>query len=341
MRGIVMPYMNALTGRTAAVLGLGRMGQNHLEGYRMGGATIIAGSDLRPDTQEQFESAYPGARWYKDWHELLAKEKPDLLSIVTNGPSHAEMVIAAARAGIPVILCEKPMATSIGEAEAMQDACKESGSRLYINFTLRAFPTFQHLIRYATDGTIGEVRLVSVFIGGARGLGCVGSHYVDMMRLLTKSEPVSVHGRLDRTGTPNPRGEQFQDPGGLAVYEFENGARGILEMYEDYSLPPYLTVVGTKGRITADIAQNRWHLDVYENKEWSHPPFPNDTSPTLAEGTLAMIVDAAHDGRMTATGSDGLAALHMILGIHAADAAGGFVSLPLTADTKQLVVPMT
>ncbi|MEK7511126.1 MAG: Gfo/Idh/MocA family oxidoreductase [Patescibacteria group bacterium] len=333
--------MSALFGRTAAVLGLGRMGQNHLESYRMGGARVIAASDIRPETQEPFESAHPEARWYEDWRELLAKETPDLLSIVTNGPSHAEMVIAAAQASIPVIMCEKPMATSIEEAEAMLDACKKSGSRLYINFTLRAFPAFQQLIRYASDGTIGEVRLVSVFIGGARGLGCVGSHYVDMMRLLIKSEPVSIHGRLDRTGTPNPRGEQFRDPGGVAVYEFENGARGILEMFEDYSLPPYLVVVGTKGRITADIAQNRWQLEVYADKEWSYPSFLVDTPPTLAEGTLAMIVDAAHDGTMAATGPDGLTALHMILGIHAADSADRSISLPLQADEKKIIVPMT
>lgn len=333
--------MSEIKGHTAAVLGLGRMGYNHLNAYATGGAVVVAASDIRPDTRDPFETAHPDAHWYADWRELLKTEKLDLVSIVTNGPSHAEMVIAAAEASVPVIMCEKPMSTSIAEAEAMIKACKASGSRLYINFTLRAFPSFQKLQTFASDGTIGDVRLVSVFIGGARGLGCVGSHYVDLMRLLTKSEPVRVQGRLDTTGTPNTRGAQFKDPGGVAVYEFANGARGILEMYEDYSLPPYLVVVGTKGRITADIAQNRWQVDVFENKEWTSPSFDSDTESDIATGTLEMLKDAWKVGSMVATGEDGLAALNMILGIHAADAADTPVSLPLDEKWHSLSVPMT
>ena len=301
---------------------------------------MVAASDLQSEKKDALLATSPSATFYGHWQEMFEKEKLDMVSVVTNGPSHAEVVTAAAAANIPVIMCEKPMATSIADAKRMQDACATAGSKLYINFTLRAFGEFQKLIALATQGTIGEIRTVSVYIGGARGLGCVGSHYVDLMRLLL-GEPVRVHGRIDKTGTPNPRGAQFSDPGGWGVYEFANGARGFLEMSEDYTLPPYVVVVGSKGRVAIDVAQNRWDAQVFENKEWHTLPLDVGTATTVVEGTQAMLEDAAAGGTMAASGQDGIAALGMILGIHAADTHGGPVVLPLPAEFENLTVPMT
>jgi predicted dehydrogenase len=316
------------------------MGLRHIEAYQRAGATVVAASDIQQEKKAALNMACPTATFYERWQDLLEKEPLDMLSVVTNGPSHAEIVIAAAAARVPTIMCEKPMATSVADAKRMQQACDAAGSKLYVNFTLRAFVEFQKLIALARQGTLGDIRIVSVYIGGARGLGCVGSHYVDLMRLLL-GEPVRVHGRIDKTGTPNPRGEQFSDPGGWGVYEFANSARGFLEMSEDYTLPPYVVVVGSKGRVTIDVAQNRWDAQVFENKEWHTLPLDVGAATTVVEGTQAMLEDAAAGGTMAAQGQDGVAALGMILGIHAADTHEGPVTLPLPDEFENLTVPMT
>lgn len=313
-------HMSALSGKKVAVIGLGGMGLRHVDAYIAADATVVAGVDMRSETKDVLLQKSPTAHHYKDWRDMLTTEGLDMVSIVTNGPSHAEIVIAAATAGVPLIMCEKPMATSIVEARAMLEACAQHGSKLFVNFTLRAFPRFQELLRDLSN-TVGEPRLMSVFIGGARGLGCVGSHYVDLMRLVFKSDAAHVSGTIDTTGTPNSRGAQFKDPGGLGIYHFENGARGILEMYEDYPLPPFVTISGTRSRITIDLAEEKL--------------------PSLTDGTQAMLEDAAGDGKFVSTGEDGLMALHMILGVHASDASQSTLPLPLSEKNYSLSVPMT
>lgn len=334
--------MQELAGKKVAVFGLGGMGLRHLEAYTLAGATIVGGVDIRPETKEKLSTLYPEARWYSSPGELLSNERPDILSVVTNGPSHAQQVIAVAEARVPVIMCEKPMATNMRDAQNMIDAANASGSRLYMNFTLRAFPTFQKIIALAESGAVGRIRNISVYIGGGRGLGCVGSHYVDMMRCILKSEPVSVAGSIDKTGTPNVRGAQFKDPGGVATYLFANGARGYLEMSEDFTLPPYMLMTGEEGRIGMDIAQNKLLVERRSENNWHSEVVPVDTPTSLVEGTKDMLIDATNGGTIASTGEDGARALGMILGIHAsAQIDGASVALPLSESLADLNVPMT
>ena len=62
---------------------------------------------------------------YHDYREMLAKETLDIVCVATHPPLHPEMVIASAEAGAKGIFCEKPMALSIGECDAMIDACEQ------------------------------------------------------------------------------------------------------------------------------------------------------------------------------------------------------------------------
>src|SRR5688572_2209337 len=83
---------------------------------------LVAGCDLLPEKRAAF-----GARWgiqalYADYHEMLARERPDLVAVCTRGETHAELGIAAAEAGTPMLYLEKAMACSMREADALRDA---------------------------------------------------------------------------------------------------------------------------------------------------------------------------------------------------------------------------
>src|SRR5689334_166964 len=104
--------MSASTVR-AAVIGLGRHGLRHVQALsQIDKAELVAVCDARADALNAAVKDHPRAKTYTDWRELLEAEKLDLLSVVTNGPSHAAITIAAARKQVGRIMCEKPMATS-------------------------------------------------------------------------------------------------------------------------------------------------------------------------------------------------------------------------------------
>src|SRR5262245_47265602 len=86
---------------------------------------IVAGATRDAGRRQRYE-ARTGAQTYADWREMLDKEKLDILSVATYSPTHAEITIGCADKGVPVIYCEKPVATRLGDAERMLAAAKRN-----------------------------------------------------------------------------------------------------------------------------------------------------------------------------------------------------------------------
>ncbi len=344
--------MGTLRGKRAAVIGLGRMGLRHITAYQRAEATVIAATDIKEEARKLAESQSPSLKTYANWKELLMNEKMDILSVATNGPSHAEIVVAAAEYKVPIIFCEKPMATNLADANQMIAMCEKQNSKLFINLTLRVFPSFEKLITLLNSGAIGIVRHISVSMAGKRGLGCVGTHYIDLMRLITGSEVARAWGRIDKTGTPNPRGAQFRDPGGYGIYEFKNGARGVIEMSEDLSHEPLMIIIGSRGKVIIDLAESRWddkaptrwevHKTSDDDSGIVKIPFDAGEPMDIIEGTAKSFEAIVTGQGGVATGVEGKKALEMVMGLHISDARGNqLVEFPLKGKDLEFDVPMT
>ncbi|WP_328457007.1 Gfo/Idh/MocA family protein [Amycolatopsis sp. NBC_00438] len=142
-----------------------------------------------------------------DWRKLIARDDVDLVDICTPGDSHAEIAIAALEAGKHV-LCEKPLANSVAEAEAMADAARrarERGVRAMVAFNYRRVPALAHARNLVAGGALGEIRHVrSVYLqdwlsdpqapmtwrlrresAGSGALGDLGAHIVDAAQFVT------------------------------------------------------------------------------------------------------------------------------------------------------------
>src|SRR4051794_12884552 len=97
-----------------------------------------------------------------DWTRLVARNDVDLVDICTPGDTHADIAVAALEAGKHV-LCEKPLANTVAEAQAMADAAEraaEHGVRAMVGFTYRRVPAIALARRLVQEGRIGEVRHV-------------------------------------------------------------------------------------------------------------------------------------------------------------------------------------
>jgi len=138
------------------VIGTG-MGRYHMEGYATHPKSeLVAVCDLNFEEAKQFADKYGAKHVFRNYRDLIAMEELDAVSIAVPNYLHARMTIAALEAGKDV-LCEKPMATKLADAEAMVKAAKKAKKRLMINMAMRFNAGHQALKQQIADGELGEI----------------------------------------------------------------------------------------------------------------------------------------------------------------------------------------
>ena len=145
-----------------AIIGTGHRGWAHLAILKsLPGFQVVALADPTPENLDRGASLAPGAKTYSDYRKML-NERDDIDAVVVITPSflHAEVTIAALNRGLPV-LCEKPMATRVEDANRMIEASRKAGKLLYIGFQKRLLPTTAKMRELIAAGEIGTVQFVS------------------------------------------------------------------------------------------------------------------------------------------------------------------------------------
>ncbi|YCK34679.1 Gfo/Idh/MocA family protein [Actinomadura sp. ATCC 39365] len=203
------------------MIGYAFMGRVHSQAWRSVGAffdlplaprmAVLAGR-----SKEQTAAAAARLGWADvetDWRELVRRDDVQIVDICTPGDSHAEIAIAALRAGKHVI-CEKPLANTVAEAEAMVAAAAAAPGRSMVAFNYRRVPAVALARRYVEEGRLGEIRHVRAQYlqdwivdpefplvwrlqkdkAGAGALGDIGSHIVDVAEFVTGQRVVGVSG---------------------------------------------------------------------------------------------------------------------------------------------------
>jgi predicted dehydrogenase len=324
----------------------------HLQAYAsLENVEIVAVCDVQYDNVSTAVAEYYTARGYVDWRLLLDSEDIDVLSVVTNGPTHAPITIAAAQAGVKHLLCEKPFATSVADALRMIDVCNNRGTRLSVCHGRRWVSSYQELRDLIHDGLIGKVCHFWFTCGGGLFAGN-GTHFMDLARMLSGGNPVSVTAMVDSTDTPNPRGAQFKDPGAVAIYHFDNGMRMVVDMFEDLGIPPRIEIVGSIGRILIDEVEGRWEILARAGDDREKPvgqywlplvPQPFEPAPLdMVEILVGGLKELLGGGAISCTGADGLTTLEMVIGAHVSSRNSGVpILLPLSAEYHEIDIPLT
>jgi predicted dehydrogenase/aryl-alcohol dehydrogenase-like predicted oxidoreductase len=130
---------------------------------RCEGAELVAIATRDP-RRPGLTEAFPGARILAGYQAILDDPEVDAVYIATPHPGHAEWVIKATEAGKHV-LCEKPIAVSAAEAEAMIHAARKAGTFLGEAFMYRHHPMTRKIVELVSSGAIGEVRMIRSSIG--------------------------------------------------------------------------------------------------------------------------------------------------------------------------------
>lgn len=339
----------------AAILGCGRIGERHAtvltdlpEFDLVGVADVVDGR--AHGYAERFKT-----RAYRDLETLIASERPEVIEVCTPSGMHAGHVIAAARAGVPNIVVEKPMALTLADADAMIAACAEHGSRLFVVQQNRYNPPIRKLREALDAGRLGRLVMATARVWWCRHQAYYdqdawrgtwaqdggvfanqASHYVDM--LTYTMGPVASIAAITATRLVHIEAEDT----GVAVMRFANGATGVIEATtaaRPTNLEGSISILGENGVVeVAGFAMNEMRRWTFANPEPEDEGvverFRTNPPDVYGFGHHAYLRDVAHtiatDGRPAVDGADGRASLEVIVGLYESAASGQVVTFPVT-----------
>lgn len=210
-----------MKGYKAAIIGCGRMSHGHAHAYREAGIPLVAVADISEEALDKYRENYGVEKRYTDYKKMLDEVKPDLVSIVTHDKLHCPMVVAAAERGTKGIVCEKPMAMNLAEADRMLLACSKSGSKLTISHQRYYMPQYARSRELIAEGAIGKVRSAEAYLS-PRCLVTDGTHTIHMLLSLL-GDPQITHLLAQVDGHSDYRyyGHRCEEAG-TAFFYFEN-----------------------------------------------------------------------------------------------------------------------
>ena len=235
-----------------AIIGLGSMGRRHLKAVISLNKFHVILCDKKQDAIKSYNF-----KCYKNWKNLLKVENIDFLIIATNADSHYKIAEFAIKNNVKRILCEKPLTTSLLQAEKLKRLVLKNKIFFSINHIRRWSDSYKKLKKIITASTLGKIVQIYFDMGGGQ-LTSNGGHLFDLARYLTNSEPEKIFAKIDNKKTPHPRGKKFKDPGGYGILLMKNKVRVLFDMSEDYGTPTIIKILCEYGYILIDEKNKYW-----------------------------------------------------------------------------------
>jgi predicted dehydrogenase len=318
------------------VIGAGLFGENHALVYsRLPGVELVAVCDQNEARAREVAERYGARTYYTDYVQLLAEPDISAVSIATPDFAHSEIALAAAQAG-KHILCEKPLATTVEEAQSIVDAAARAGVKLMVDFHNRVNPPFVAARDSVRDGAIGTpsyayARLSNTtfvplemlsWADRSSALFFLGSHAIDIMRFILNDTFARVHA-VSRSGILKGLGVDAPDFH-VAIAEFERGA--VVTFENAWILPRSqpmvydfkVEVLGSEGALYVD-SSHHGAFELHSGGRLSYGDVlgVTPTSDLRVGGfvleAISRFVDAVlHDRPVLATGEDGVEATRIV-----------------------------
>lgn len=255
-----------------ALIGCGRISPNHLEAAVNNGLDIVGLCDIDLShidiLLEKVNMTDKHFNRYTDYHEMLEKEKPELVAIATESGEHARIALDCLNAGCNIII-EKPIALSLEDADKIIALSKEKGLVVCANHQNRFNKSIQKIRKAVEDGKFGKMIYGTAHIrwnrnqdyytqapwrgtwaqdGGALMNQCI--HNIDLLRWMMGDEVTEVCAYTDNLNHDYIEAEDL----GIAIVKFKNGSYGIIEGTTDIypkNLEETLYLFGKNGTVKA------------------------------------------------------------------------------------------
>lgn len=287
------------------------------------------------------------ARLYPSYEAMLA-EQPDGVLVCSENANHRPLVELAAHAGVH-ILSEKPLATTLADAQAIVDVCRNAGVILMTAFPMRFSAPILEVKAQLDDGSLGQIYACNTTNQGQMpikhrpwfvdkqlaGGGAVMDHIVhlaDLLRWYLGSEVVEVYAQTNHTQSVHA-GTVEVETGGLVMLTFANGVFASIDCSwsKPLNYPTWggltMELISERGLTVIDaFSQN---LNIYNQRQNSH--YWSYWGSDANQGMVNEFVEAIREQRPPiVTGEDGYKALEVALAVYASAAVGQPVTLPLS-----------
>jgi len=319
----------------------------HAESYKRC-PDVVKQSVAAIDNLDAFADTYQIPKRYDDCREMFEKEDLDLVSVCVPNFLHKEVVIAAVNAGIKAIICEKPLATSIADGQAMVKICREKLVRLMYAEDWIFAPALIRAKEICREGGIGDILYVkakethngshSVFAQkkeycGGGAMIHLGIHPIGFLPWLLERDITQVMGMKTDGAENNLLHKNYTgEDWAAALVKFDNGVRGFVE--GNYitcgGMDDKVEIYGTEGNIHVDLTKGS-PLTVYSRPGYGYAIEKADythgwTNPAVDEFmSLGYINEITHfvdctrnnvEPQKGTTSEDGLKALAVTFAIY-------------------------
>lgn len=341
-----------------AILGAGAIARIHIAAYKRleGRCRVVAVVDKFADKAEALiREAGLDARAYADIDEMLAAERPDAVSVCLPPSMHAAFAVKAAEAGAHV-LCEKPMASSLEECDAMIAAASKAGVLLSVVCQNRFRTPMARMRRLLESGQAGKLLAADIRSLWWRGDnyydiwwrgtwemesgGCFMSHSVHYLDLMAWAlgMPDGVEARIMNVAHGNSQCEDH----GIALFDYGGTPVSFTSSLVDH---------GSEQKLHFDCERASWEIPWKASASRALPNgFPEEDARTVEElgkayesgpavpveghdAQIANFVDAIQGAAPLLTpGEDGRRVVELIMGVYQSSALGRKVLFPLTKD---------
>lgn len=304
-----------------AVVGVGKMGVQHADAYSHSrAAKLLAVVDVHEDVARGAAERF-GVKAFADVDEMLRETDVQAVSICTSDECHVAPSLACFAAGKHVLL-EKPIATSLSDADEIIEAAGRAGVKFLVGQIVRFDPAYAHVKARLESGELGELEAVfarrlnnvgsqEILRGRISVLSFLGVHDFDYVRWLSNSEAVRVHTESVAM-VHRSAGLEVEDHT-FTLIRFANGVIACVEA--GWVLPDThprkadfkLEVIGTRGMAQVDLLGGS--LAVCTERGWEMPPMGQ-----ALDQEIAHFLDCILKGEAPlVSGEDGREALRLSL----------------------------
>ncbi len=323
-----------------ALIGCGGLGSRHAKNINsLEGAELVAICDANIDSARKLAGELSSSPTpYGDHQKLLSDQEPDVVFVITPNHTHCELAVSAAKAGAHVF-CEKPMALTVEDCDAMISAAESAGVYLTVGYVRRFQNAYREMKRLIDDGKIGDVqmahavRLGSGAPGGAGGwqlsrdayggLFSMHSHELDQLTWMAGEvkavQAVMKHG----DGSENTVEESI-----FINLQFASGAIGSLSSSRIYPANSYeLGLAGTEGALKITSGGG---TDILFQKKGEKPEtFTFERNDALLEELSSFLNCIREQRPPEPNGYDGKRTIAISLAAHESARTGNLIEIPV------------
>ena len=317
------------------------MAHQHADAYvKTGRCTLAACADINESNAEFFAEKYAVPKRCSDYQEMLASEALDIVSVCTWPHLHAQIVIDAARAGVKAIHCEKPMATTWGDAKEMARVCDENGVQLTFNHQRRFLHAFQTAKKQIESGAIGQIQQMQ---GNCGDMFDWGTHWLDMFFYYQNETPASwviaqIDSRKDHVIFGVPMENQA-----VCEFRFADGVRAFLTTGQNSHEDAAHRLIGTEGMLEVSWDAHQVRLLNGASGGWQtiEPPEDRHGLDAIDRG-IADLVDSLASGRKPLLSSKNvLQSTEIIFAAYESSRRRARIDLPLTVNDNAFLTMLS